>query len=175
MPDKFSESEKKWKGNVINAIERDYSFKTVSGEDVDLLYYPESDENNYYEQLNFPGEFPFTRGIHSNQYRGKLWTMRQFAGFGTPHETNKRFKYLLKHGQTGLSVAFDLPTLMGYDANHDFSKGEVGVCGVAISSLKDMEVLFDGIDLSKISVSMTINGPALIIFAFTLKSSYTTP
>jgi methylmalonyl-CoA mutase N-terminal domain/subunit len=166
MPDKFSESEKKWKSNVVNSIERDYSFKTVSGEDVDLLYYPESDENNYYKQLNFPGEFPFTRGIHSNLYRGKLWTMRQFAGFGTPHETNKRFKYLLKQGQTGLSVAFDMPTLMGYDANHDFSKGEVGVCGVAISSLKDMEILFDGIDLSKISVSMTINGPAVVIFAF---------
>ena len=166
MPNKFSESEKKWKSNVVNSIKRDYSFKTVSGEDVDLLYYPESDENNYYEKLNFPGEFPFTRGIHSNLYRGKLWTMRQFAGFGTPHETNKRFKYLLKQGQTGLSVAFDMPTLMGYDANHDISKGEVGVCGVAISSLKDMEILFHDIDLSKISVSMTINGPAMVIFAF---------
>ena len=162
----FSDSEKKWKEDVKNSSQRNYSFKSASGEDVDLLYYPEDNENNYLDKLNFPGQFPYTRGIHPNLYRGKLWTMRQFAGFGTPAETNQRFKHLLEQGQTGLSVAFDMPTLMGYDADHLLSEGEVGMCGVAISSLQDMEILFDGIDLSKISVSMTINGPAVILFAF---------
>ena len=163
---KFSNSENKWKEDVENSSQRDYSFKSASGEDVELLYYPDDNENNYIDNLNFPGQFPYTRGIHPNLYRGKLWTMRQFAGFGTPAETNQRFKHLLEQGQTGLSVAFDMPTLMGYDADHPFSEGEVGMCGVAISSLKDMELLFKGIDLSKISVSMTINGPAVILFAF---------
>jgi len=162
----FSDSEKKWKKYIKNSSQRNYSFKSASGEDVDLLYYPEDNENNYLDKLNFPGQFPYTRGIHPNLYRGKLWTMRQFAGFGTPAETNQRFKHLLEQGQTGLSVAFDMPTLMGYDADHPLSEGEVGMCGVAISSLQDMEILFDGIDLSKISVSMTINGPAVILFAF---------
>ena len=166
MGDKFLEFETKWRNDVSNASQRDYSFKSASGEDVDLLYYPKENENDYLDRLNFPGQFPYTRGIHPNLYRGKLWTMRQFAGFGTPAETNQRFKHLLKEGQTGLSVAFDMPTLMGYDADHPLSEGEVGMCGVAISSLKDMEILFDGIDLSKISVSMTINGPAAILFAF---------
>jgi len=163
---KFSNSEKKWKEDVENSSQRNYSFKSASGEDVELLYYPDDNVNNYSDKLNFPGQFPYTRGIHPNLYRGKLWTMRQFAGFGTPAETNQRFKHLLEQGQTGLSVAFDMPTLMGYDADHPFSEGEVGMCGVAISSLKDMELLFEGIDLSKISVSMTINGPAVILFAF---------
>ena len=162
----FSDSENKWKEDIKNSSQRNYSFKSASGEDVDLLYYPEDNENNYLDKLNFPGQFPYTRGIHPNLYRGKLWTMRQFAGFGTPAETNQRFKHLLEQGQTGLSVAFDMPTLMGYDADHPLSEGEVGMCGVAISSLQDMEILFDGIDLSKISVSMTINGPAVILFAF---------
>ena len=162
----FSDSEKKWKKDVKNSSQRNYSFKSASGEDVDLLYYPEDNENNYLDKLNFPGQFPYTRGIHPNLYRGKVWTMRQFAGFGTPAETNQRFKHLLEQGQTGLSVAFDMPTLMGYDADHPLSEGEVGMCGVAISSLQDMEILFAGIDLSKISVSMTINGPAVILFAF---------
>ena len=162
----FSDSEKKWKEDIKNSSQRNYSFKSASGEDVDLLYYPEDNENNYLNKLNFPGQFPYTRGIHPNLYRGKLWTMRQFAGFGTPAETNQRFKHLLEQGQTGLSVAFDMPTLMGYDADHPLSEGEVGMCGVAISSLQDMEILFDGIDLSQISVSMTINGPAVILFAF---------
>ena len=162
----FSDSEKKWKEDIKNSSQRNYSFKSASGEDVDLLYYPEDNENNYLDKLNFPGQFPYTRGIHPNLYRGKLWTMRQFAGFGTPAETNQRFKHLLEQGQTGLSVAFDMPTLMGYDADHPLSEGEVGMCGVAISSLQDMDILFDGIDLSKISVSMTINGPAVILFAF---------
>ena len=162
----FSDAKKKWKEDVKNSSQRNYSFKSASGEDVDLLYYPEDNENNYLDRLNFPGQFPYTRGIHPNLYRGKLWTMRQFAGFGTPAETNQRFKHLLEQGQTGLSVAFDMPTLMGYDADHPLSEGEVGMCGVAISSLQDMGILFDGIDLSKISVSMTINGPAVILFAF---------
>ena len=166
MDNNFSDSEKKWKEDIKKSSQRNYSFKSASGEDVDLLYYPEDNENNYLDKLNFPGQFPYTRGIHPNLYRGKLWTMRQFAGFGTPAETNQRFKHLLEQGQTGLSVAFDMPTLMGYDADHPLSEGEVGMCGVAISSLQDMEILFDGIDLSKISVSMTINGPAVILFAF---------
>ncbi|HYY55693.1 MAG TPA: methylmalonyl-CoA mutase family protein, partial [Pyrinomonadaceae bacterium] len=116
----------------------------------------------------FPGEFPYTRGIHPTGYRGKLWTMRQFAGFGTPEETNARFKYLLEHGQTGLSVAYDLPTLMGYDADSPLSEGEVGKCGVAVSSLADMEVLFDGIPLEEVTVSQTINAPASVLLAMYL-------
>jgi len=166
MSIEFEKSKAGWNKDVEEAKVRDYSFKSASGEKVDLLYYPENNDDNYIEKLNFPGQFPYTRGIHANLYRGKLWTMRQFSGFGSPKETNQRFKYLLSQGQTGLSVAFDMPTLMGYDADHAISEGEVGMCGVSISSLKDMEILFSDIDLSKISVSMTINGPALIIFAF---------
>ena len=162
---KFSEAEKLWKDQSKDSDQRDYSFDTVSGQTVDTLYYPEGNDV-FIENLNFPGQFPYTRGIHPNMYRGKLWTMRQFAGFGSPDETNKRFKFLLERGQTGLSVAFDMPTLMGYDADHDMSIGEVGHCGVSISSIKDMERLFDGINLSEVSVSMTINGPAAIVFAF---------
>src|SRR6478752_9794868 len=113
-----------------------------------------------------PGGFPFTRGIHPTMYRGRLWTMRQFAGFGTADDTNERYKFLLARGQTGLSVAFDFPTLMGYDSDHARSEGEVGKCGVAISSLADMETLFDGIPLDQVSVSMTINGPAAILWCF---------
>ena len=166
MSNNFKDYKNKWREKVNKTKERDYSFKSASGEDVDLLYYPDDDKKEYLEKLNFPGEFPYTRGIHPNLYRGKLWTMRQFAGFGTPAETNQRFKHLLSQGQTGLSVAFDMPTLMGYDADHLLSDGEVGKCGVAVSTLEDMEALFDGIDLSEISVSMTINGPAIILFAF---------
>ncbi len=117
-------------------------------------------------QLGRPGEYPFTRGIHPTMYRGKLWTMRQFAGFGSASDTNQRYKFLLEHGQTGLSVAFDFPTLMGYDSDHPRSEGEVGKCGVAIASLADMETLFDGIPLDQVSTSMTINGPAAILFCF---------
>ena len=166
MSNNFKDYKNKWREKVNKTKEREYSFKSASGEDVDLLYYPDDDKKEYIEKLNFPGEFPYTRGIHPNLYRGKLWTMRQFAGFGTPAETNQRFKHLLSQGQTGLSVAFDMPTLMGYDADHSLSDGEVGKCGVAVSTLEDMEALFDGIDLSEISVSMTINGPAIILFAF---------
>ena len=138
---------------------RKYNFDTISGNKLKEYYSSQDDDIN-------PGEFPYTRGIHSNMYRGKLWTMRQFSGFSTPEETNKRYKYLLKHGQTGLSVAYDMPTLMGYDPDHELSVGEVGVCGVNVSSLEDMETLFKGIDLEKISISQTINGPAIILFAF---------
>jgi methylmalonyl-CoA mutase N-terminal domain/subunit len=144
-------------------------FTTVSGQDINLFYGPDDVENiNYLSEIGFPGEYPYTRGIHPNGYRGKTWTMRQFAGFGSPEDTNERFHYLLNHGQTGLSVAFDLPTLMGWDADAPISDGEVGICGVAISSLQDMEILFDKIPLDKVSTSMTINSPAAMIFAFYL-------
>lgn len=144
-------------------------FTTVSGQDVNVLYGPDDIENiNYLSEIGFPGEYPYTRGVHPNGYRGKIWTMRQFAGFGSPEDTNERFHYLLNHGQTGLSVAFDLPTLMGWDADAPISDGEVGICGVAISSLQDMEILFDKIPLDKVSTSMTINSPAAMIFAFYL-------
>jgi len=146
----------------------DTLFTSVSGREVQPLYSPEDleDKPTYLDALGFPGEFPFTRGPYTTMYRTRLWTMRQFAGFATAEETNQRYKYLLANGQTGLSVAFDFPTLMGYDSDHPRSLGEVGVCGVAISSLADMETLFDGIPLDQVSVSMTINGPAIILFAF---------
>lgn len=144
-------------------------FTTVSGQDINVLYGPDDIENiNYLSEIGFPGEYPYTRGVHPNGYRGKIWTMRQFAGFGSPEDTNERFHYLLNNGQTGLSVAFDLPTLMGWDADAPISDGEVGICGVAISSLQDMEILFDKIPLDKVSTSMTINSPAAMIFAFYL-------
>lgn len=155
-----------WQSEFEKAKNRDYDFRTISGLTVDPLYLPETESENYVEELSFPGQYPFTRGVHANMYRGKLWTMRQFAGFGTPQETNERYHFLLSQGQTGLSVAFDMPTLMGYDPGHDFALGEVGKCGVNVASLKDMEILFDKIDLGKISVSQTINGPAVILLAF---------
>ena len=143
-------------------------FSSVSGAPVDALYTPLDLESGwtYLERVGFPGEYPFTRGPYTSMYRTRLWTMRQFAGFGTAEETNRRYKYLLEQGQTGLSVAFDFPTLMGYDSDHPRSLGEVGKCGVAISSLADMEDLFAGIPLDKVSVSMTINGPAIMLFCF---------
>ncbi|HKJ81365.1 MAG TPA: methylmalonyl-CoA mutase family protein [Ignavibacteriaceae bacterium] len=145
------------------------TFTTVSGEDINPFYGPDDIENiNYLSEIGFPGEYPYTRGIHPNGYRGRIWTMRQFAGFGSPEDTNQRFHYLLKNGQTGLSVAFDLPTLMGWDSDAALSEGEVGICGVSISSLKDMQTLFDKIPLDKVSTSMTINSPAAMIFAFYL-------
>jgi methylmalonyl-CoA mutase, N-terminal domain len=149
--------------------ERKRRFETVSLEEVGRLYTPaDLSEVDYEQDISYPGEFPYTRGIHPTGYRGKLWTMRQFAGFGTPEETNARFKYLLEHGQTGLSVAYDLPTLMGYDADSPLSEGEVGKCGVAVSSLADMEVLFDGIPLEQVTVSQTINAPASVLLAMYL-------
>lgn len=144
-------------------------FETVSLEEVDRLYTPADIEQvDFSRDISFPGEFPYTRGIHPTGYRGKLWTMRQFAGFSTPEETNARFRYLLKQGQTGLSVAYDLPTLMGYDADSPLSEGEVGKCGVAVSSLADMEVLFDKIPLEQVTVSQTINAPASVLLAMYL-------
>ncbi len=144
-------------------------FESVSLEEVNRLYTPaDISDQDFAEDISFPGEFPYTRGIHPTGYRGKLWTMRQFAGFSTPEETNARFKYLLKQGQNGLSVAYDLPTLMGYDADSPLSEGEVGKCGVAVSSLADMEVLFDGIPLEQVTVSQTINAPASVLLAMYL-------
>jgi methylmalonyl-CoA mutase N-terminal domain/subunit len=149
--------------------ERKTSFQTVSLEEINRLYDPaDVAEVDFDRDISVPGHFPYTRGIHATGYRGKLWTMRQFAGFSTPEETNARFKYLLKEGQTGLSVAYDLPALMGYDADSPLSEGEVGKCGVAISSLADMEALFDGIPLESVTVSQTINAPASVFLAMYL-------
>jgi methylmalonyl-CoA mutase N-terminal domain/subunit len=162
-----------WEGAYERAAKRDDSFTSVSGVEVEPLYTPldrpepSPEEARYYnEKVGLPGEFPFTRGPYGTMYRTRFWTMRQFAGFGTAEETNERYHFLLQRGQTGLSVAFDFPTLMGYDSDHPRSLGEVGKCGVAISSLDDMETLFAGIPLDQVSVSMTINGPAIILFAF---------
>ncbi len=149
---------------------REAPFSTTSGIEVAPLYTPLDRMSGevYTDALGVPGQYPFTRGPYATMYRTRLWTMRQFAGFATAEETNRRYKYLLEHGTTGLSVAFDFPTLMGYDSDHPRSLGEVGVCGVAISSLADMETLFEGIPLDQVSVSMTINGPAIILFCFYL-------
>jgi methylmalonyl-CoA mutase N-terminal domain/subunit len=144
-------------------------FNTISDIPLKIVYTPlDIKDFDYLRDLGFPGEYPFTRGIRHTMYRGRIWTMRQFSGFGTAEDTNKRFKFLLAHGETGLSVAFDYPTLLGKDSDDPMAKGEVGVCGVAVSSLKDMEILFDGIPLDQVSTSMTINGPAAIIWAFYL-------
>jgi methylmalonyl-CoA mutase N-terminal domain/subunit len=145
-------------------------FSTISGMPIRRLYTAADlpADWTYDQRLNFPGQPPYTRGIHASGYRGKMWTMRQFSGFASPEETNERYKYLLAHGGQGLSVAFDLPTLMGYDSDHMMSEGEVGKCGVAIDSLEDMEILFDGIDLEKTTVSMTINSPASVLWAMYL-------
>ena len=166
---KKSASKSEWKEDALKSQASGMKFTSLSGRELDICYTPEDiKETNYYNEIGYPGEYPYTRGIHHNMYRGKLWTMRQFAGFGTPEDTNQRFKYLLAHGQTGLSTAFDMPTLMGYDADDEISEGEVGICGVAISSLEDMEILFDGIPLDKVSTSMTINSPAIMVYAFYL-------
>src|SRR5882724_1631666 len=157
----------------VNVDEHGHArFTTISAAPIRRLYtqadLPEDWETNNDKYLNYPGQAPYTRGIHASGYRGRLWTMRQFAGFSSPEETNLRYKYLLAHGGGGLSVAFDLPTLMGYDSDHAQSEGEVGKCGVAIDSLEDMEILFDGIDLEKTTVSMTINSPASVLWAMYL-------
>ena len=146
--------------------ERKNEFRNHSGILIKRVYTPEDIKTlDYMQDLGFPGEYPFLRGVHATMYRGRLWTMRMFAGYGTAADTNKRFKYLLKEGESGLSTAFDYPTIMGYDSDHPMAKGEVGICGVAISSLKDMENLFDGIPLDKVTTSMTINGPAPMLLA----------
>src|SRR6185503_12548571 len=147
--------------------ERDALFTTISGEPVKPLYTQEDvAETDAERDIGHPGEYPFTRGVYPSMYRGRLWTMRQFAGFGTAEETNERFRYLLDHGQTGLSTAFDMPSLMGHDSDHVRSEGEVGREGVAIDTLDDMQTLFEGIDLGEVTVSMTINAPAAIVMAF---------
>lgn len=166
---KKSASKEEWMKDAGKAKTNGMKFTSLSGRELDIAYTPEDNkEANYYNEIGYPGEYPYTRGIHHNMYRGKLWTMRQFAGFGTPEDTNQRFKYLLAHGQTGLSTAFDMPTLMGWDADAPLAEGEVGICGVSVSSLADMEILFDGIPLDKVSTSMTINSPAIMLYAYYL-------
>jgi methylmalonyl-CoA mutase N-terminal domain/subunit len=169
MAKNIREEFERWEKTTLNKVvskapEREPSFKTTSHIELKRLYSPtDVADLDYCDELGFPGEFPFTRGVQPTMYRGRLWTMRQYAGFATPEETNRRYKYLLEHGQTGLSVAFDLPTQIGYDSDHPLSDGEVGKVGVAIDTLKDMEILFDGIPLDKVSTSMTINSTAAIL------------
>ena len=141
-------------------------FTTLSDVEIPDVVTPADAQRDYLRDLGLPGEYPYTRGIQPTMYRGRLWTMRQFAGFGTPEQTNQRFRYLLSQGQTGLSTAFDFPTLMGYDSDSPRSLGEVGMCGVAVDTLRDMEVLFDQIPLDKVTTSMTINGPAIVLLCF---------
>ena len=174
VADRLDELQQEWEEKSLEPSlrkmpESQDEFTTVSLKPIERLYTPRDVEDIDFERdINFPGIAPYTRGIHPTGYRAKPWTMRQFAGYGSAFDTNRRFKYLLEHGQTGLSTAFDLPTLMGYDSDHPFSEGEVGKCGVAISSREDMEVLFDGIPLDRVTTSMTINAPASMIFAFFL-------
>jgi methylmalonyl-CoA mutase N-terminal domain/subunit len=164
--EEFLKREKKWKEDIDSYPKRDYNFNSISGKNLEELYYPDNPNDEYIDKLGFPGQYPYTRGVHANMYRGKLWTMRQFSGYGSPAESNKRYHYLLSQGQTGLSIAYDLPTLMGYDPDHPISNGEVGKCGVSVATLNDMEILLKDIDLSKVSISQTINGPAIILLAF---------
>jgi len=171
MHEDIKKSKKVWENDTLKDFlektgERKKDFRTISTTEVDRLYTPvDLGESDHLRDIGFPGESPYTRGVQPTMYRGRLWTMRQYSGFGTAEDSNKRYKYLLDQGQTGLSVAFDLPTQMGYDSDNELSMGEVGKCGVAISSLKDMEVLFDGIPLDEVSTSMTINSTAMILLA----------
>jgi len=163
----FAKEQRKWRERVDSLPTRDAKFISVSGVEAPFICTPEDVEGlDYMRDLGFPGEYPYTRGVRYNMYRGRLWTMRQFSGFGTAKDTNQRYKFLLGKGQTGLSVAFDMPTIMGYDSDHPRAHGEVGRCGVAISCLEDMKTLFDAIPLDEVSTSMTINAPASILFAF---------
>ncbi|WP_026370246.1 acyl-CoA mutase large subunit family protein [Kallotenue papyrolyticum] len=169
----FEAAYQRWERDVLEPAlrrapeqERNAGFTTISGQPIKRLYTPlDLADTDPINDIGFPGQFPFTRGIHPTGYRGKLWTMRMFAGFGTAEETNARFRYLLSQGQTGLSVAFDMPTLYGRDTDHPLVEGEFGKCGVAVSSLADMEILFDGIPLDQVTTSMTINSPAIVIWA----------
>ncbi len=169
--ERIRESYERWEETTLQRRlaqhpERKQKFTTVSGEEVERLYTPlDIADMDYERDLGMPGEYPFTRGVHPTMYRGRPWTMRMFAGYGTAEETNARFKYLLEHGETGLSVAFDYPTLYGYDSDDAEALGEFGKCGVAVSSMKDMEILFDGIPMGEVTTSMTINGPAAVIWA----------
>ena len=174
-PNKLETLKKHWKESVLapqlkKAPERQARFTTSSEDiEVDAVYVPEDgDADAYLAKLGLPGEFPFTRGVQSNMFRGRFWTMRQYAGFGNARESNERYKFLIAQGQTGLSVAFDLPTQIGYDADHAFAEGEVGKVGVSISSLRDMQTLLDGIPLDKVSISMTINAPAAVLLAMVI-------
>ncbi|MCI2411856.1 MAG: methylmalonyl-CoA mutase family protein [Cuniculiplasma sp.] len=165
-----SSKEKKWKDNTLEPWNKKTKYKEkeyVNSSNINIkdLYTKEDVPQNEESLLGFPGEYPFTRGVYPNMYRGKYWTMRMFSGFGTPEDTNSRLKYLISHGETGLSIAFDMPTLYGYDCDNVRSEGEIGKCGVNVTSLKDMEVVFDGIDLSKVTTSMTINAPAAVLTA----------
>src|SRR3990167_4164094 len=167
MPKRKVSNFKKWEKTVLKPVLKKQAewkpeFTTLSSEPIERLYTEEHVQKTKTE-LGFPGEYPFTRGVYPTMHRGRLWTMRQFAGFGTARDTNTRFKYLLKNGQTGLSTAFHFPTLMGYDADSPRARGEVGVCGVAIDTLKDMETLLDRIPLDKVTTSMTINPPAAVL------------
>jgi methylmalonyl-CoA mutase, N-terminal domain len=155
----------RWEEAYSKDQERDAEFSTMSGVPVEPLYTPEDLEGDYEEKLGYPGEYPYTRGVYPNMYRGRLWTVRQFAGYGTAAETNARFRYLLEHGQNGLSIAFDMPTLMGLDSDSPLSLGEVGTEGLAVDSLEDMERLFEGIPMDEVSTSMTINAPAMVLLA----------
>ncbi len=169
-----SNSKAEWRENILTPLvrkrpERQDKFENSSGVELDALYCPEDIADIHYaQQLGYSGEYPFTRGVQPNMYRGRIWTIRQYAGFGTAEETNQRYRYLLDQGQTGLSVAFDLPTQIGYDSDHSLARGEVGKVGVAIDSLQDMEVLFQGIPLDKVSTSMTINSTASVLLAMYL-------
>lgn len=163
---RLKKARENWGNEYRSGRKREADYTTISGMEVPPLATPlDLNGFDYEKDLGFPGSYPYTRGIHSSMYRGRLWTMRQFAGFGSPEDTNRRFKYLLQQGQTGLSTAFDMPTLMGYDSDHERARGEVGREGVSVSSLQDMEVLFDGIDLGVVTTSMTVNCTASIIFA----------
>jgi len=170
--EKIKQKKDEWDKNsylkqVKSHPERKNRFENLSDNEIKNLYTPgDISHLEYIKDMGFPGEYPYLRGIHPAMYRRRLWTMRQFAGFGSAEETNQRYKYLLEHGETGLSVAFDYPTLYGYDTDHPLSRGEFGKCGVAVSSLKDMEILFNGIPIDKVTTSMTINGPAAIVWAF---------
>ena len=169
--DQLKKEHRRWEQTTLpnwtkQCEERKNEFRNTSNMLIKRLYTPEDVESmDYVRDMGFPGEYPFLRGVHATMYRGRLWTMRQFSGFGTAMQTNKRFKYLLKEGETGLSIAFDYPTIMGYDSDHHMAEGEVGICGVAVASLRDMEVLLDGIPLDKVTTSMTINGPAAMQLA----------
>jgi methylmalonyl-CoA mutase N-terminal domain/subunit len=158
-------AEDRWEEAYAKQDERDVEFSTMSGVPIKPLYTPDDVEGDFEEKIGYPGEYPYTRGVYPNMYRGRLWTIRQFAGFGSAAETNKRFKYLIDHGQNGLSVAFDMPTLMGLDSDSPLSLGEVGTEGVAVDSLEDMERLFEGISMDEITTSMTINAPAHVLLA----------
>ena len=170
--EKIKHEKKNWEENCYNPLvkkrpERKKKFENLSSNEIKNLYTPEDISHlDFIKDIGFPGKFPFLRGVHATMHRGRLWTMRQFAGFGSAEETNARYKYLLNHGETGLSVAFDYPTLYGYDTDHPLSRGEFGKCGVAISSLKDMEILMSDILIDKVTTSMTINGPAPIVWGF---------